>query len=540
MENRIKKTLESAALLGLAFGLQHCIRPEISGQSDKPELAYGALSWGVSLNWTAIYTAAGTDTILDLAMGADGSVFTLKKAKSASGKLGTVYQYVPNLNSLSWVNYGDTAASALGIDTSGRPWGAKRNTVMKWTGSGGPKVWSATATNPPDTVRDIAITESGTLYALVRGGSQSEGKIYKWSGDIASASTSGSWDSVGARAVAFAAGQGGRLLKADSTGRIDSLSGTSTWNYVDSIPTREIASGIYGRIWITLKNSPAGGDTIAYKQGTNNFLKMATGSHIACHGMTLWGVSSANVIFRGSANRSFETSFEDFNDVGTWNFSHEPTGTVSQDTSTTVFKHGRKSHWGQVDSASGPTNDDTSYHAHRAYPYIRIYQLPGGALGRRTLTSMWVRIENLNLQDRAGTDDWFSFATLSSDTAWNPLVGVNLNTTSKVLLYHVPVHGQGPGTCPGGNCSVTFSQNQWVRLDMYMDTDPTVGKAKVWQNGTLVQYADITGHKSKMAFAHFGMYASPMVAAGRVYNDKLRIQEVGDSTEAQLLVNAPF
>ena len=60
---------------------------------------------------------------------------------------------------------------------------------------------------------------------------------------------------------------------------------------------------------------------------------------------------------------------------------------------------------------------------------------------------------------------------------------------------------------------------------MYLDFRDN-GYAKVWQNGQLVSHAKIGNITNQLSQAHFGLYCSPQIKAGTVYNDDLVIREV--------------
>ena len=55
-----------------------------------------------------------------------------------------------------------------------------------------------------------------------------------------------------------------------------------------------------------------------------------------------------------------------------------------------------------------------------------------------------------------------------------------------------------------------------------------MGYAKVWQNGQLVSHAKIRETKNRLSQAHFGMYCSPQLTSGVVYNDDLSIKMVNE------------
>ncbi len=158
---------------------------------------------------------------------------------------------------------------------------------------------------------------------------------------------------------------------------------------------------------------------------------------------------------------------------------------------------------------------------------------------------MWL---NVSLQLRTGGDinDWLSFATFTAvpndtwqdgDTDW--VVVVNLNPDNYVYANHVPYWGlqEQLYQANSGNGGPVFPMSQWVRLDVYLNMNPTDGYMKVWQNKVLVSHAQVLGRSNKLSQAHFGLYCSPLAHPVTCYNDKLRIVEVVNEDMAMQLVN---
>ena len=72
---------------------------------------------------------------------------------------------------------------------------------------------------------------------------------------------------------------------------------------------------------------------------------------------------------------------------------------------------------------------------------------------------------------------------------------------------------------------ILFPQKKWVQLKIYLDFRDN-GYAKVWQNGELVSHANIGNITNKLSQAHFGLYSSPRLTTGTIFNDHLVIKEV--------------
>jgi hypothetical protein len=244
--------------------------------------------------------------------------------------------------------------------------------------------------------------------------------------------------------------------------------------------------------------------------------------------------------------RVYQSSFESLNDFS--GFYIVPPGDYDSDhaLSPENVHSGTLSHKAWILRPRDTDNDGPVYLPHRAYPTIQLQKTPGGVFQTPCLITLWVNLD-VALQDRGPgmIDDWFSFMTFTTDPtdAWKPVVVVNYGLNGYVYLGHVPreqeqihTYQAGPGNDPGG--ALRFPQRQWTRLDVYLDMDPVNGQAKVWQNGALVSSALIEGGNGTLAQAHFGLYSSAATFPGVVYNDDLRIQEVADEAEADLLMSS--
>jgi hypothetical protein len=246
--------------------------------------------------------------------------------------------------------------------------------------------------------------------------------------------------------------------------------------------------------------------------------------------------------------RTFETSFESVAEFGA--FYIVPPGDYDSrhELSAENVRDGSYAHKAWIERARDDDNDGLVYLPHRAYPTVQLQKTPGGAYRTPCLVSFWVYLD-ITLADRpAGhIDDWFSFATLSPDPsdAWSRTVLANLAPDGYLRLVHVPNQGQQiyryqASAVDDLSGTRKFPYRTWTRIDMLIDFDAASGYAKLWQNGDLVSEAAVRGGAGQLEQAHFGLYAAAALAAGTVYNDKLRIKEVADEAEALALVAAPW
>lgn len=223
--------------------------------------------------------------------------------------------------------------------------------------------------------------------------------------------------------------------------------------------------------------------------------------------------------------RTFSTSFETINDFS--NFFVVPQNymnTSSHTLSTGQVHTGQYAHKAWVYGANAESTT-TQNNNHRAYPTIQFQKTPGGVFNTPCYIGFWVWVD-MPLVAHTPENQWLSFATFTTDSTnqWARTILVNLDYNGYVHLMHVPLQGQKnwlyqPFTLP-------FPQRQWVFIKVYLDTRPGKGYAKVWQNGTLVSYANIADGNGLLAQAHFGLYAAPSVSTGTIYNDDLEIKEV--------------
>jgi hypothetical protein len=221
------------------------------------------------------------------------------------------------------------------------------------------------------------------------------------------------------------------------------------------------------------------------------------------------------------ANRSFQTGFETVDDFSKFytvpaNYQSAATHTLSTEQKVS----GSYSHKAYI-TAVGPNCPYPINCNHRAYPTIQLHKLASG--GFKTP----VTIEfSVYLDMSFSSSDWFSFATYSADASddWKRVVLMNTDSKNKTYLMHVPLHNQSNLTYQ--NTTISFPQKQWVKLKTCLNLDPNNGEAKVWQDDVLISTAKVSGGCGVLEQAHFGLYASPTLSHGTVYNDDLTIQEV--------------
>ncbi len=226
--------------------------------------------------------------------------------------------------------------------------------------------------------------------------------------------------------------------------------------------------------------------------------------------------------------KEFVSSFETVDDFsGFYVTPQEHLGTSFHELSDSIVHNGNYSHKAWIDGANPPSTIITNNN-HRGYPTIQFQNTSNGVFVTPCYVTLWVWLDmKLNKSTNGGEDDWFSFATFTDDESdkWSRTVLVNLNSDGFVQLQHTSRQGQQTNIFQTSN--LRFPQKEWVKLKIYLDFRNN-GYAKVWQNGQLVSYADIGSIKNKLSQAHFGLYCSPQLTTGTVYNDDLKILEVDE------------
>lgn len=231
---------------------------------------------------------------------------------------------------------------------------------------------------------------------------------------------------------------------------------------------------------------------------------------------------SSDKLNKTQAGRIYQTGFETTQDFS--NFYSVPQNyqnSSSHDLSTEQVRSGSKSHKGWI-YAKGPNCSFPTNCNHRGYPTIQLHKLAGGGFK----TPVYFEFYTYLSMSFTTTNDWFSFATFSMDASdsWNRVALINTDSKGYAYLMHVPVQGQGITTYQ--NKSLSYPQNQWVKISGCLDFNPVTGYAKVWQNDVLISTADVRGGCSLLEQAHFGLYAYPGMSSGTIYNDDLLIKEI--------------
>lgn len=246
--------------------------------------------------------------------------------------------------------------------------------------------------------------------------------------------------------------------------------------------------------------------------------------------------------------REFVSSFESVSDFEGFYIVPQGSYDSNHELNSEIVYDGKYSHKAWILKARDINNDGKIYLPHRAYPTIQFQNTPKGSFKTPCLISLYVYLD-ISLIDKpqGSIDDWFSFATLSPETDdnWARTVGVNLTPDGYVKLVHVPRQGEQDriyqmSSSIDIDSKFLFAYKKWVRLDIFIDFDSSSGYAKVWQDGVLVSHAKVEGGLGYLFQSHFGMYSSASISQGIIYNDKLRIREVGSESDALTLVNSSY
>ncbi len=221
--------------------------------------------------------------------------------------------------------------------------------------------------------------------------------------------------------------------------------------------------------------------------------------------------------------RVFSTSFESVTDFdGFYITPQNHLGTTFHELTDSIVHSGVYSHRAWIKGANEASTNNSN---HRGYPTVQFQKTPKGSFKTPCYVSLWVWLDmELNVNP-TGEDDWFSFATFTDDETdnWARTVLVNLSADGFVHLQHTT--NQGEQNSVFQTSTLTFPQREWVELKIFLDFSDN-GYAKVWQNGELVSYAKIGNITNKLSQAHFGLYCSPQLSTGEVFNDDLEIIEV--------------
>ncbi len=235
--------------------------------------------------------------------------------------------------------------------------------------------------------------------------------------------------------------------------------------------------------------------------------------------------NSNNVPNSDEYKRAFTTSFESVHDFdGFYITPQNHLETTFHELVDSNVYSGVYSHRAWI-QGSNPASTSTINNNHRGYPAIQFQKTPGGPFKTPCYVTLWVWLDMELNANATGEDDWFSFATFTDDETdnWDRTVLVNLNADGYVHLQHTT--NQGEQTSIFQTSDIPFPQKEWVELKIFLDFGDD-GYAKVWQNGELVSHAKIGNITNKLSQAHFGLYCSPQLLSGEVYNDDLEIIEV--------------
>ena len=223
--------------------------------------------------------------------------------------------------------------------------------------------------------------------------------------------------------------------------------------------------------------------------------------------------------------KMFQTSFETIDDFsGFYKTPQGHLGPTFHELSDSIVHSGKYSHKAWIDGANPPSI--TENNNHRGYPTIQLNKTLGGSFKSPCYITFWVWLDmDLKGSTTGEEDDWFSFATFTDDESdnWDRTILINLSHDGYVHLQNVPKQNEQEHEFQ--TSSITFPQKEWVELKIYLDLS-NEGYAKVWQNGQLVSHAKIGNITNKLSQVHFGLYCSPQLMNGTVYNDDLIIKEV--------------
>ncbi len=217
----------------------------------------------------------------------------------------------------------------------------------------------------------------------------------------------------------------------------------------------------------------------------------------------------------------FQSGFEDVADFSP--FYITPTGPdtdTRQELSGIDPFSGQFAHRAWITRANPPSTIWTNNN-HRGYPTIQFHKTETGPVATPVCITLQVWAD-IDLRARPGEDQWLSLATLTDDASdrWKRTVLVNVVRDGRVILQHVPKQGQQAHVFQSS--SLRFPFREWVDLQIELDLREPA-HAKVWINGELVSHAHVDGMGTRLAQAHFGLYAAPSLTAGEVRNDDLRI-----------------
>lgn len=222
-----------------------------------------------------------------------------------------------------------------------------------------------------------------------------------------------------------------------------------------------------------------------------------------------------------------------------------------------IVKRGDSSVVHHVLAAHGPTNcndlADTLCQRHRSYLIQRFRghkvesatdssKYTGVRLKSPIWTDFWYRYSNFTLRG-APYYDWESPATWLDDSSdgggglrGGP-VTLARDSAGYILFEHVPTFDSASRTYhaslsndPAG--LLQARPDKWHHIQVYMDLDSANGYGICWVNGRVHSRANIRGMNGTLAQFHAGLYASPAVSRGSIWNDDLFLMHVPDTNYA--------
>ena len=241
------------------------------------------------------------------------------------------------------------------------------------------------------------------------------------------------------------------------------------------------------------------------------------------------------------ANRSFSSSFESFSDFSnSFIVPRNYQDAASHEITSFPVHSGSSAHHAWI-YAKGPDCPSWENCNHRAYPTIQLHKDPSAGYHGTIFIEFWV-YSTIQVSD----GQWISLATFSADPSdhWSRTVLLNVgkinhSQDSYLHLMHVPNQGENTWIYQTNSEKnpLPFPNNQWVKISTCLNLDPLNGFAKVWQDDTLVSTARVAGGCGVLEQAHFGLYASPSLSSGSLYNDDLTIKEVAECPKQGFMID---
>jgi hypothetical protein len=169
-----------------------------------------------------------------------------------------------------------------------------------------------------------------------------------------------------------------------------------------------------------------------------------------------------------------------------------------------------------MDVWANPESTTTQNNNHRTYSTIQFQKTAGAFFILPAILVFWCGLICCLLSIHQKTNGLALLLLPPTGTdQWARTFLVILNYNGYVHLIHVPLQGQKSWLYQRLPCP--FLQQQWVFIKVYLDTRPSKGYAKVWQNGTLVSFANIAYGNHLLSLAHFRLFADPSASTSTIY-----------------------